>query len=619
MPYQSIKGTPPIVLPWYVPVDSPCPPRPAPYLTLFDELLFGHLTTQQQAAARKLLTTPLDQYVDALWTGQQDLMTAKVRSAIVANAPKDLGPVSDITVELPEKGTLQAEAAPLSPQAPQLQLIQEAGVPWPSGSSADAATVMTLQYVVPACNGYWTQQLRGGGFSLPATDWAVNFNFTLSLVLIVSDSTRYPMFLVAADAVTDMSVSAENWAAATVVAGLGIAAFFTGQPLSNLLHPPDQLGTFPAEQLSPDLVSLADAFTALPPWGFTEISLRVNPTPPAAAFFGAPPVALGSSAAVEIDLTHPCDGPPTITNASAIAGKSFSVATLTPSATNVSAGAQICVSGRGFPAGQATKLQVVWSDTCSGTLVESELQWGLAAAPPTPTSPGMAPFPTNLADVIVAPTSGPEGHNAYATPPDQPLTPNTWYAFRVRDFDCRAMVATQWSSWLFLQTQASEQVELVLDFQDLQLATVSLALSGEFTELVTVPADVAAGTYVLSAMSGSRRLAQTSLTIFAAGSRPPATLEMLSPGTNAPIQGLVTLFGATTVTVHGEHFDPGTVELWLDGAGATSLGPATVDGAGSFTASLAWPAPDPGWHKIVAAQPAPRQAEIPIWEGGIAQ
>jgi hypothetical protein len=419
--------------------------------------------------------------------------------------------------------------------------------------------------------------------------------------------------------VTDMTISPANWVASVFIAAASVYQFFSGQPVLNGLHPPDQAGTIPNSELPSDLSELTGAFTGLRPFGFTQVSVQVNTAPAAAAFYNGLPGGVAPSAAVEIDLVHPCDGAPTITNAIAAPGTTFNVATLMPPATTVAAGSSLTVSGQGFPPGQTSQLEVDWSDTCSGTLFQSELQWGLASAP------GMPPLAANLNDVVV-PNSGPEQVTTYATPANQSLEPGTWYAFRVRDFDCEGDVASQWSSWRYLQTQVSDQIELVFSYENRQLATVDLPLAGDFAVTVTIPADVPPSDtpYTLSAMSGSVQLAQAQVTVLAPGAKPPPILQLYTEATGAPAQGLVTLYSPSTVTLHGENFLAGPVALWLDstggtgGGGGTNLGAATASATGSFTVTVPWPAPPYGFHKILAVQAA-LQADVTVWETGVVQ
>lgn len=77
--------------------------------------------------------------------------------------------------------------------------------------------------------------------------------------------------------------------------------------------------------------------------------------------------------------------------------------------------------------------------------------------------------------------------------------------------------------------------------------------------------------------------------------------------------------GGVPVNLHGQNFSPGTVNLWVDAIGGTSLGTATADQTGSFTAASSWPGQATlGAHQILAEAGA-QQATAPIWAEGAIQ
>src|SRR5699024_10784168 len=95
---------------------------------------------------------------------------------------------------------------------------------------------------------------------------------------------------------------------------------------------------------------------------------------------------------------------------------------LSTTAPSVRAGGSLAVTGANFPLPSATGDGIIWQDTTSGVVRDSEVQWG-------PVSGGTPPPPASKSAHLAR--SGP-GDNWF-TPTD--LTLDTAYAIRVRDFD----------------------------------------------------------------------------------------------------------------------------------------------------------------------------------------
>jgi hypothetical protein len=280
------------------------------------------------------------------------------------------------------------------------------------------------------------------------------------------------------------------------------------------------------------------------------------------------------------------------------------------------AGGQVGVNGSSFPAGQAILLKIAWTDTTSGAVTKSEVKWG-----PSP-SPGVPP--AQPADVMIDRTSSPATFTATG------LTASTEYAFLVRDFDADC-VATGWSVpavppppgpqpwdgiWTFLQTQSTDQVDLVLSYQATDLGTTTLQPDGTFAAQVTVPGSVPPGTYMVTALLAGQAMAQAPITVLAQGQAPPPVLQVIDPNSSLPFQGTATVVGGVPVNLRGQNFTPGTVNLWVDAIGGVSLGTATAGQTGSFTAAPDWPSQAAlGAHQILAEEGA-QQATAPVWAEG---
>jgi hypothetical protein len=134
-----------------------------------------------------------------------------------------------------------------------------------------------------------------------------------------------------------------------------------------------------------------------------------------------------------------------------------------------------------------------------------------------------------------------------------------------------------------------------------------------------VPASVPSGSYTVTAMLAGQPMAQAPITVLAQGQAPPPVLQVIDPNSNLPFQGTATVVGGVPVDLHGQNFSPGTVNLRVDAIGGTSLGTATADQTGSFTAAPSWPSQATlGAHQILAEAGA-QQATAPVWAEGAIQ
>jgi hypothetical protein len=210
------------------------------------------------------------------------------------------------------------------------------------------------------------------------------------------------------------------------------------------------------------------------------------------------------------------------------------------------------------------------------------------------------------------------------------LVAGTEYAFSVRDFDGDGFIATGWSVpaaptppdpqpwdgiWTFLQTQSTDQVDLVLSYQNTDLGTAALQTDGTFATLVDVPGNVPAGTYMVTAMLAGQPMAQALITVLAVGQTPPPVLQTIDPYSGLPFQGTATVVGGVPVNLRGQNFTAGTVNLWVDAIGGVSLGTATADQTGSFAVAPDWPSGVIGAHQILAEEGS-AQATSPVWAEG---
>jgi len=595
--YIPIQGTSLIVVPYYVPVDGAPPPAPPPDVGLLEGLMIGALAKSTQAVVSWVLKTPLDVLFDTGWANERASATAKVEQGIAdAIHGASLPRATSISVSLPQRGSLAAQSNTLAAGAP-IRTLFPATIP------ADApADFVDLLYSLPSPSATinWFDFVT----------FELSFDGAIELVVIVPHNPSYPLYMTAMLQATNLNLSPTDFGGYLASAAASIASFFIGQPLTNAFHPADQEIPVAVSSLLPDVAKIVDAFTTVPVYGFVELSVRVNESPPPTAFLGGPE----TGATVEFDLTHPFDPPPVVANAWGDAGTRFALAVLQLATSAVAAGDQLGVSGSGFPPGQATQLEVTWSDTCSGTVSLSELQWGENLGL---ISPPVVPNP----EEVVIKRNKDDGLNRYTA---SGLAPSTVYAFRVRDYDAN-FVATQWSDWKAITTQATEELELILSYEDFEttpLGTVQLApADGAFSTTVTIPTGLQPGTYIVQAVLADVVLAQASLSVGAAGEPVPPSIVIYDPNTGLPASGVVTVFGNPSLYLRGHGFTPGgQVELYVDTAQGISLAtwPVRAWPRGSFLATVPWPAVTDGPHQILAMQ-ATLTATASVWSSGTAE
>jgi len=469
--------------------------------------------------------------------------------------------------------------------------------------------VLALEFFVPGFTTTFSKNTLPG---LPDLKIDLSFDGEIEIdVIVPSDSTVplsiFPNGQAQFDA-TNFQVSAANTWTGFVMSLAALVSVIEGKGFPNF-DPPNSKDLVDITQLG-FVTPLSDAFKGAAYFGFTQLGAQINANPPAPA---------PSGNTIEIDIIHPADPGPQLRNALTPPGPVFLPPQIGLAAPEVPAGSQVGVNGSEFPAAQATQLKISWIDTTSGAVFLSDVLWG-----PSP-SPGVPPQqPTS---VVIDRTI----HDSTFTATG--LTPGTEYGFLVRDFDAEGLVATGWSVpatpqppdpqpwggiWTFLTTQATEQVDLVLSYQNTDLGTATLQTDGTFATTVTVPASVPAGTYLVTAMLAGQPMAQAPITVLPQGQVPPAVLQVIDPISDLPVQGTATVVGGVPVNLRGQGFTPGTVNLWVDSIGGTSLGSATADQAGSFTAASDWPSTVIGAHQILAEE-GPEQATAGVWAEGAPQ
>ena len=186
-------------------------------------------------------------------------------------------------------------------------------------------------------------------------------------------------------------------------------------------------------------------------------------------------------------------------------------------------------------------MTVQWTDTCSGAVVQSELQWGMLPSPPPNSGP--APAPPQDTDVMISRNGRFDGKNTFTTPKN--LAPSTWYAFRVRDFDVQGIICTQWSAWTAFKTAATNQVNIEIDYSGTSVVIGSglVGVDGTFGAFVQIPANVPPGVYLLRVVQAGATLAQTPITVVGQGQALPPILQIINPDTGLAYLGQAEAIG----------------------------------------------------------------------------
>ncbi|HEX9032500.1 MAG TPA: fibronectin type III domain-containing protein, partial [Streptosporangiaceae bacterium] len=557
MSLPQIQGTPLLIDLSYVEVDATPPATPHELLGSLQKQALSTLSQSEQNALQQLLATSLDQVFNGAWSdlqsAAQDQITQKIMAAQSA--------AHDIQIDLPQTGTLRAGLAPPSPQ----QL--------PSLPPGIDGTVLWLEFSLGRVTATFKVAPLPG---LPDGSFDLSFDLEIDVAVIVPSDPTVPLLIwPVVNQISQMQILTSNF---LVVPANFWAGFYTvAKMLGSLLEGNGLPNSSPADsrdlmdvplQMSLLFGTLSGGFARAAQLGFTQMGVRINTGP-------QPPAPAGNT--VEIDLTHPADPGPLLQNALVPPGPVFLPPQIGLTTPAVPAGSQVGVNGSSFAPGQASVLMITWTDTTSGTVAKSEVRWG-----PTP-SPGMPP--AQPAEVTIDRASHDNTFTATG------LDPGTEYAFLVRDFDADGCVATGWSvpasltpaepqpwdgTWTFLRTQATDQVDLVLSYQATDLGTATLQTDGTFAVQVTVPASVPPGTYLVSAMLAGQPMAQAPITVLAPGEAPPPVLQVIDSYSNLPFQGTATVVGGVPVDLRGQNFTPGTVHLWVDAVGGTSMGTATA-------------------------------------------
>jgi hypothetical protein len=594
----TISGTPLEIALWFVAPGGSPPPAPNPLnsstgeVTLLGLGLVGQIQDpQQQAQAIAALRTPFDQLFDTSW---DNLLASGTPQYMVQQAVRKARPSAyNIVATFPAAGTLQADVGPVSTAS---------ALPFPPAvlPTGWKGRLLTLQYSLQGSVQITWSQTTGGvvGWltgSLFDASYQATFDGTLIVYVAVPADPAVGLIVQSSFQATHVHAGLDGFSLANAVE-FGSIVLQTGWDWLTFQTPPSN--SIPDQNIGVTNSGIEQAFGLLSgqlagavPEGFTELSVQVN---------GQPQPNWTAVNRVEFDLVHPFDAGPVVTAGPPYPTFGSGAPQISASPGTVVAGTQFTVLGTNFP---AMRIVIGWTDTASGEVSQSEVQWGRVL----PTLIGHPLDVDVLGDVTITRYAAGDGRNTFTA---TNLAPDTNYAFRVRDYDLQNQSVTGWGDWTVLKTPVTNQVQLILgDPASTGLGTFTLQQDGTLSALVTMPAGEAAGIYPLWATISGAKVASTTVTVIAQGQQAPPQLEVIDPTTGLSIPPVASVI--YQVSLRGDYFEPGPVTLAADSQAGPDLGTATADAHGSFSATFGWL--DVGPHTILGVQNGQVAASVPVY------
>jgi hypothetical protein len=444
---------------------------------------------------------------------------------------------------------------------------------------------LILDLLVPGIEVSFKTTTSGPFGSWADPSWSVQFDGTVQISIGVPQSPLVPLTAFVAFLTSNGKAGPGNVFADLSVLIHAIEDFFSGQPQASG-QVPDQFIPIVNGAITTLVNQLSSAFAAAANFGFLSLGVDIESPPP--------PTGVPSGNTVVFRLGHAVDPAPLVVNALAPPVQSLFHPIIGTSAPAVDAGGQLGVTGSDFTPSPMNQLSITWTDTTSGVVSESDIQWGLWP------SNNMQPSTAQLPPISVMRTNAYDGGNHFTTPAN--LTPNKSYFFSVRDRDF-PLTCTDFSPPLVIQTAVSDQVRLLLNYNNTSAMVGSATLmGGNFSAQITIPSTVPPGQHLLRAVTGSQQ-ASTTIQVLAPGHALSPVLQVLDPNTDIAYTGTPGVEATYTVLVRGTNFLPGTVELFVDSASGQSLGSLTVHNNGMFQGpTLPWPVGVIGNHSIFARE-----------------
>ena len=510
-----------------------------------------------------LLTTPLSQMFDTAWaqTPGPDGKTVREKTRLqvisqVQSAVKGFGSgysALGVRATLPETGSLKAL------------------IPLGSLTNPNASQLVLLSYQLTGFTVLFSVTTPFTGGLIPDPDYRLTFDVEFFVSIVIPLGVG-PLTSLASFNVENASIDADNIIALAGDTILSAINFLSGQPTSIFQGAEGEIDTSTnaTGSVGPfnSMLSALSAFwsVASGTFGFNQLIGFIDSQP-----------------ALNFQFIHPVDAAPVLTNGADSPVPSLFHPQLGASAPVVKAGDSLGVTGLYFPPGLSSQLVITWTDTTSGHVTQSDISWGPSGGPPRLDS---------------KPRSFDDNRNVFIA---SGLPASTSFTFSVRDQDF--LTETPFSDPLTLTTQPTDLVELSIGPASgglrRTIGSALLTLSGSFTAIVVIPADLTDGLYLISAALAGDVLATTGVRVVAAGGTVPPTLEAIDPATNLPEQSIVE---GESLMLRGAGFRPGEVTITIDTPAGQALGVVTADSTGSFQSAFRWPLGVVGQRKALAEQ-----------------
>lgn len=490
-----------------------------------------------------LLQTPLSQFGDQVWSqntdssGQTmlDRTSALVSKELVTQSPSGKGPYN-ISVSLTTTGILRA-------------IVLD-------------GTTIYLSYEINGNSASWTVHNTQFGF-IP--DISLNLTFDLELLIQIVIPTQAGLSLTTTTSanIENANIGGANIIADIEIAVAGLLSALQDQPINIFQSAEGEIdsagsgATVDLGNLSTLLAAVPTAWLQALPYGFTQLT------------------ALIQQQELFLQFGHPQDPAPIVVNAADRLHLPAAIST-NP---EVQAGSSLIVTGTNFPLAQASTIYIGWQDTISGTVTESDINWGQAGGPPQPQ--------------VTISRNGNDGKNLYIA---SNLAPNSTYDFSVRDQDF--LTETPFSQPPFpVTTTSTDLIEfyLVLGVQQWNVGSTTLTTTGSFSAPITIQPGQAPGMYNLVAMQGSPPIAATPLQVVGAGQPLPPVIQVEGTSANSPAE----LIEGSLFILSLQGFQPGMVSVFVDSPAGQLIGTTASTSTSTFTASFVWPAFE-GAHNVYA-------------------
>lgn len=290
-----------------------------------------------------------------------------------------------------------------------------------------------------------------------------------------------------------------------------------------------------------------------------------------------------------LQFEHPLDPAPVVyglVNGEPLGVPNLIGPTISLSALEVDVGQSLVVSGTNFPV--PTSISIGWTDTTSGTVIGSLINWFQGPDPPVLNPP----VPTTATTVPISRTGPLDGRNQYTA---YGLNPNATYYFRVADQDL--LTQTPYSALApFTTGGGSNVVEIYIQPQAGGAQTLignGASTGPSFSATVTIPTE-SPGWYNIIAVPPSGQSAQATIFINAAGSTQVPIIQVEGPP-------YVTIGNPFDIAFDG--FSAGTVTVYIDSLTPSTniLGTTVSPGPGQFgPVTFTWPSNALGQHNLYA-------------------